>query len=61
MLAEVFTTADAEWRGLGAMPQSGLELRPAYAGLDARRRFAIRRDSPPPTAGRAAAATCCAA
>ena len=41
VLAEVFTAADAEWRGLGAMPQSGLELKPAYAALDARRRFAI--------------------
>ena len=41
VLAEVFTTADAEWRGLGAMPRSGLELRPAYAALDARKRFAI--------------------
>ncbi len=42
VLAEVFTAADAEWRGLGAMPQSGLELRPAYAALDARRRFTLR-------------------
>jgi len=42
VLAEVFTTADAEWRGLGVMPQSGLELRPAYAALDARRRFTVR-------------------
>jgi hydrogenase expression/formation protein HypD len=42
VLAEVFTTADAAWRGLGSMPQSGLELRPAYAAMDARRRFAIR-------------------
>ena len=46
VLAGVFTTADAEWRGLGAMPQSGLELRSPYAGLDARKRFAIEVEKP---------------
>jgi hydrogenase expression/formation protein HypD len=39
VMAEVFAPADAEWRGLGTIPASGLELRPAYADLDARRRF----------------------
>lgn len=32
---------DAEWRGLGTMTGSGMELRPEYAAFDARRRFAI--------------------
>ena len=32
---------DAEWRGLGIMPASGLALRPDYAASDARKRFRI--------------------
>jgi hydrogenase expression/formation protein HypD len=51
VLAEVFIAADADWRGLGSMPQSGLELKPAYAALDARRRFAIQAESAPPRCG----------
>ncbi|MDR1491084.1 MAG: hydrogenase formation protein HypD [Desulfovibrio sp.] len=39
LLEEVFAPADALWRGLGAIPQSGLEIRPAYADFDAARRF----------------------
>jgi hydrogenase expression/formation protein HypD len=45
VLAEVFAPADAEWRGLGTIAQSGLALRPAYAALDCRRRFAIQVES----------------
>jgi hydrogenase expression/formation protein HypD len=51
VLAEVFAAADAEWRGLGVMAQSGLELKPAYAALDARRRFAVRVEETPPRRG----------
>jgi hydrogenase expression/formation protein HypD len=51
VMAEVFAPADAEWRGLGTIAQSGLELRPAYAGLDARRRFAIAAESALPRRG----------
>ncbi|HOW43851.1 MAG TPA: hydrogenase formation protein HypD [Candidatus Aminicenantes bacterium] len=51
VLAEVFAPADAEWRGLGVIPRSGLELRPAYAGLDARRRFRIVTEEAPPRRG----------
>jgi hydrogenase expression/formation protein HypD len=51
VLAEVFQPTDAEWRGLGAIPASGLELRPGFAALDARRRFAIRPDSAPARRG----------
>jgi len=51
VMAEAFAVADAEWRGLGAIPASALELRPAFAGLDARRRFAIKVESAPPRLG----------
>lgn len=51
ILSEVFTTADAEWRGLGAIPQSGLKLKPAFAALDARKRFTIKADGAPARRG----------
>jgi hydrogenase expression/formation protein HypD len=35
--AEVFEPCDAEWRGLGTIPGSGLRLRAAYAAHDAAR------------------------
>jgi hydrogenase expression/formation protein HypD len=34
-LGEVFRACDATWRGLGTIPQSGLELRPELRSLDA--------------------------
>ncbi len=40
LLDEVFTETDAEWRGLGVIPRSGLSIREAYAGFDAARKFA---------------------
>jgi len=49
LLAEVFAPADAEWRGLGLIPGSGLRLAPEYAAFDADARF--------PLAAAAAAAT----
>ena len=51
VLAEVFEPVDAEWRGLGAIPASGLRLKAAYAALDARQRFAIKAESVPPRRG----------
>jgi len=51
VLAEVFESVDAEWRGLGVIPGSGLRLKAAYAALDARRRFAIKPDSVPARGG----------
>lgn len=51
VMDSVFAAADAEWRGLGTIPGSGLELRPGFAALDARRRFAVRADSAPPRKG----------
>jgi len=41
IMMEVFETIDVEWRGLGAIPESGLGLREAFAGLDAQKRFAL--------------------
>jgi len=51
VMADVFEPANAEWRGLGFIPGSGLALKPAYAGLDSRRRFAIKTESDPPRHG----------
>ncbi len=41
VLAEVFEPADACWRGIGRIPASGLNIRPAYAAFDAGRRFGL--------------------
>ena len=41
LLDEVFTPADATWRGLGAIADSGLRLRPELAYLDAATRFEL--------------------
>jgi hydrogenase expression/formation protein HypD len=35
VLARVFTPCDAEWRGLGTIPGSGLEISAPYASFDA--------------------------
>ena len=48
VLAEVFEPVDAEWRGLGFIAGSGLSLKPLYASLDSRRRFAIKPESASP-------------
>ncbi len=39
LLAEVFAPADADWRGLGNLPGSGVRIREKYARYDARARF----------------------
>jgi hydrogenase expression/formation protein HypD len=36
---QVFRTCDREWRGIGTIAASGLELSPAFAHFDAERRF----------------------
>ena len=41
LMAQVFETRDAEWRGLGLIPESGLFFRREYEAFDAGRRFAI--------------------
>jgi len=46
LVSRVFETSDADWRGLGCIPGSGLKLRPEYKRFDAEESFAI---NPPPT------------
>jgi hydrogenase expression/formation protein HypD len=41
MMDQVFETAPASWRGLGAIPASGLAIRPEYAAHDALRLFDV--------------------
>ncbi|MBI5559926.1 MAG: hydrogenase formation protein HypD, partial [Deltaproteobacteria bacterium] len=41
VMDEVFTAADARWRGLGEIPMSGLEIRDEFSGFDAEKRFAM--------------------
>ncbi|MEU6394649.1 hydrogenase formation protein HypD [Streptomyces sp. NPDC046939] len=45
-VTHVFRVTDRAWRGIGTLPESGLELAPAYAGFDAARRFAVDRLNP---------------
>lgn len=50
LIQRVFAVSGREWRGIGAIPESGLVLRPEYAALDAETRFALveteSRESP---------------
>lgn len=39
VLREVFEPADADWRGIGVIPMSGLKVRDAFADFDAGRIF----------------------
>ena len=48
LMETIMEPCDAEWRGLGVIPQSGLRLREEYAQFDARKRFRL-----PPVQGRA--------
>lgn len=41
VLARAFTPAEAEWRGFGIIPASGLSIRPELEHLDAARRFDV--------------------
>ncbi|HUK88057.1 MAG TPA: hydrogenase formation protein HypD [Terriglobales bacterium] len=41
IMEEVFEVCDRKWRGIGAIPQSGYRLRPAFAAWDADRRFGL--------------------
>ena len=41
VIAEVFTTTDRSWRGIGTIPQSGWRLSDEYAEFDAERRFPV--------------------
>lgn len=41
IIEETMEDCDAEWRGLGSIPASGLRLREEYAAFDARRKFSL--------------------
>jgi hydrogenase expression/formation protein HypD len=41
IIREVFEIADQKWRGIGAIPKSGLRLRPEFADYDAARIFGL--------------------
>ena len=51
VMDRVFVPADADWRGFGSLPQSGLVLREAFAGFDARVRFDLSDAVAPGAAG----------
>jgi hydrogenase expression/formation protein HypD len=42
LIREVFRPCNAVWRGLGSIPDSGLEFNPGYARFDARTRFKVK-------------------
>lgn len=56
LIAAYMEPCDAEWRGLGVLKESGLQLREAFAARDARKRFAL-----PAMTGRANPACRCGA
>ena len=41
LMEETMEPEDAQWRGLGVIPGSGMRLREEYAAFDARRKFAL--------------------
>jgi len=41
IIAETMVPCDAEWRGLGVIPMSGLKLNDSYADYDARKKFSL--------------------
>jgi hydrogenase expression/formation protein HypD len=42
MMADVFETVDASWRGIGNIPLSGLSFRNAYSDFDAQKVFDVQ-------------------
>lgn len=51
VLREVFRVADREWRGIGTIPQSGLEVREEFADFDAKVRFGLEDAPETPASG----------
>jgi hydrogenase expression/formation protein HypD len=51
LLGEVFEPSDADWRGLGVIPGSGLRLRAAFRDADAAFRFPVEPDATRAPAG----------
>lgn len=46
LIRKIFRVADRHWRGMGMIPESGLELRPEYTEHDAEKKFAIETVEP---------------
>lgn len=46
VLAQVFAVCDAEWRGIGVIPASGLEINDTYAGFDAAKVLQVSVEEP---------------
>jgi hydrogenase expression/formation protein HypD len=46
LLEDAFIVSDRNWRGLGPIPASGLDLRPDLAAYDAPRKFALQPTAP---------------
>jgi hydrogenase expression/formation protein HypD len=46
ILAEVFTPCDAQWRGIGMIPDSGLRISERYAPFDAERALPVEVEEP---------------
>jgi hydrogenase expression/formation protein HypD len=42
IVEQVFAVTDRDWRGIGVIPDSGLEVRPIYADYDANIRFSLK-------------------
>ncbi len=51
MIDEVFEPADADWRGLGRLPESGLAFRDGFREFDAAERFGLPTPEAPEPAG----------
>jgi hydrogenase expression/formation protein HypD len=51
LMERTFEPVDADWRGLGRIPQSGLALRPAYELWNAEAAFPAALDPPKPRHG----------
>ena len=46
-IRRVFKTADADWRGLGRIPESGLKIKDAFSEFDAGKVFSLKQASRP--------------
>ncbi len=51
MMRQTLDVVDANWRGIGIIPQSGYALKPAYAAFDARLKFPDHNDAARKRAG----------
>lgn len=50
IVEQVFDTTDREWRGIGTIPGSGWELRPAFSAYDANQKFQLPTEKAPESA-----------